>query len=98
VVTVLSLSRSACIVERSSSQQKNIHSPLRDRSEHSRVKKLMYLYWNLRLLDNMPLEVVDMFSPCWSWTKTTTSSIMLAQNFGPYFEKRPTKNLVWGLA
>jgi hypothetical protein len=24
------------------------------------VKKLMYLYWKLRLLDKMPLDVVDM--------------------------------------
>jgi hypothetical protein len=60
-VTVLYLSPSSGVVERSFSQQKNIHSLLRNRLEHSKVTKLMYLYWNLRLLDNMPLDVVDMF-------------------------------------
>jgi Ran GTPase-activating protein (RanGAP) involved in mRNA processing and transport len=48
-------------VERSFSQQKNIHSLLRNSLEHSKVKKLMYLYRNLRLLDNIPLDVVDIF-------------------------------------
>jgi hypothetical protein len=60
-VTVLSLYPSSCVVERSFCQQNNIHSLLRNRLELSKVKKLMYLYWNLGLLDNMPLDVVDMF-------------------------------------
>jgi hAT family C-terminal dimerisation region len=60
-VTVLPLSPSSCVAERSFSQQKNIRSLLRNRLEHSKVKKKMYLYWNLRLLDNIPLDVVDMF-------------------------------------
>jgi hypothetical protein len=60
-VTILSLSPSSCVVERSFSQQKNIHSLLRNRLEHSKVRKLMYVYWNLRFLDNMPLDMVDMF-------------------------------------
>jgi hypothetical protein len=25
------------------------------------VKRLMHLYWNMRLLDNMPLDLVGMF-------------------------------------
>jgi hAT family C-terminal dimerisation region len=42
-VTVLSLSPSSAVVERSFSQQKNVHSQLRNRLEHGKVKKLMYL-------------------------------------------------------
>jgi hypothetical protein len=42
-------------------QQKNIHSLLRNRLQHSKVKKPIYLCWNLRLLDNIPLDVADMF-------------------------------------
>jgi hAT family C-terminal dimerisation region len=53
-VTVLSLAPTSCVVERSFSQEKNIHSLLRNRLEHNKVKKLMYLYWNLLLLDNVP--------------------------------------------
>jgi hypothetical protein len=60
-VTVLPLTSSSCVVEPSFSQQKNIHSMLRNRLEYSKVKKLMYLYLNLHLLDNMPLNVVDIF-------------------------------------
>jgi hypothetical protein len=43
------------------SQKKNIHSLLRNRLKHSKVKKLIHRYWNLRLLGNMPLDLADMF-------------------------------------
>jgi hypothetical protein len=60
-VTVLSLSPSSWVGDPSISQQKNIQSLLRNRLERSKVKNPMYLYWNLRLLDYLPLDVVDMF-------------------------------------
>jgi hAT family C-terminal dimerisation region len=46
-VTVLSLSPSSWSVERSFSQQKRIRSLNRNRLMQTKVKKLMYVHWNL---------------------------------------------------
>jgi hAT family C-terminal dimerisation region len=59
---VLSLSPSSCSAERCFSQQKNIHTLMRSRLDHCKVNKLIFLYRNLRLLSNLPLDVDDTFN------------------------------------
>lgn len=53
------LSASSCAVERSFSAQKAIHSKTRNRLLSERVRKLMFVRWNLRLLAGFGPEVAD---------------------------------------
>lgn len=48
-----------CAVERSFSAQKEIHNQTRNRLLSERVKKLMFIRWNLRLFAGLGPEVAD---------------------------------------
>jgi hypothetical protein len=42
---------SSCLVERSFSLQMRIHSAVRNRLAHETVRELMFVHWNLKLLE-----------------------------------------------